>query len=211
MQSSDFSKHVNTFVHKILELLKKYDKALSYSEIEEKTGISVLNNTNLVRALKSNPKINISHESIQFIPSYLIRSTEDLIKELKAVNGKEGIEMSKLLESPIDIKPFIDELLQQNKVIILKDIDNSQILFYNEDPIPIIKKEIKDLWESIKVPNIHAIGQELNEGGLKNSEIQVFKKQKAVKLNKNKKNKRRITLTNTHVKGLDLNDLDNSD
>lgn len=211
MQNADGSKHVNTFIHKILDLLKRHDRALSYREIEEKTGINVLNNVQLVRALKINPKVAITHESVQFLPSYTIRSTGDLLSILKEANGKEGVEMSKLLESPVDISPFINELAQQNKIIILKDIDNSEIVFFNEEPIPALKKEIKDLWASVKVPNFHGIAQELSESGLKGTEMHVLKKQRASKQTKQKKSKRRIAITNTHVKGLDLNNLDDSD
>ncbi|ELA42091.1 uncharacterized protein VICG_00940 [Vittaforma corneae ATCC 50505] len=211
MPNADNSKHVNTFIHRILDFLKKHDRALSYSEIEEKTGINVLNNVQLVRALKINPKVAITHESIQFLPSYVVRCMEDLVSILKKVNGKEGIEMNKLLESPIDISPFINKLVQQDKIIILKDIDDSEIVFFNEEPLPTLKKEIKDLWASVKVPNLHDITQELSEGGLKGSETCVLKKQKATKQTKQKKNKRRITITNTHVKGLDLDNLNESD
>lgn len=210
MQSSH-SRHLNTYILKILELLKKNDRALTYHEIEEKTGINVLSNAQLVRALKSNGKIAITQDTVRFIPSYEIRSSDDLLAILKEVNGKEGIEMSKLRDSAIDISEFIQSLLLNNKIIILKDIDNSEVVFYNEMVCKPIKPEIKELWASIKVPNHHDIVDQLSNAGLKNSEEQAFKKKKITKLSKNKRNKRKIAITNTHVSGLDLNNMDDSD
>ena len=74
-----------------------------------------------------------------------------------------------------------------------------------------IKPEIKELWVSIKVPNHHDIVDQLSNAGLKNSEEQAFKKKKLTKQPKNKRNKRKITITNTHVSGLDLNNMEDSD
>jgi transcription initiation factor TFIIE subunit beta len=208
---SDNSRHLNTFILKILEFLKKSDKALSYREIEEKTGISILSNVNLVRALKSNVKIELLQNSIRFIPSFIIRSVEDLIGVLKETKGKGGIEMNKLSDSPFDITGFVKTLVDSNQMIILKDIDNSEIAFYNEMNCPKIKPEIKELWVSIKIPNHHDIVEQLNIAGLKNSEEQTFKKKKISKQAKGKRSKRKIAITNTHVVGLDLNNMEDSD
>lgn len=205
------ARHLNTYIHKILELLKKNDRAMSYQEIEEKTGINVLGNIQLVRALKSNSKIAITQESIRFIPTFSIRSVEDLLEILKSSNGKEGIEMSKLCDSAVDISHFIQSLQSNNKIIILKDIDNSEVVFYNEMIVDPIKPSIKELWSSIKVPNHHDIVNQLSNAGLKNSEEQAFKKKKLSKQSKNKRNKRKIAITNTHVSGLDLNNMEDSD
>ena len=119
--------------------------------------------------------------------------------------------MNKLNESGTDISEFIKSLLLNEKIIILKDIDNSEVVFYNEMNSKPIKPEIKELWVSIKVPNHHDIVDQLSNAGLKNSEEQAFKKKKLTKQPKNKRNKRKITITNTHVSGLDLNNMEDSD
>lgn len=211
MQSTNFERHVNTFVHKILEVIKKHDHPISYSEIEEQTGINVLSNLQLVRALKANPKIAITPDTIRFIPTYEIRTLQDLIDIFKNVSGKEGIEMSKLLDTPVDVTPFIEQLETQGKIIILKDIDGAQIAFFNDQPIPETNQTVKDLWASIKVPNMNDVIQELGDNGLRGPEVQVLKNQKPAKQLKSRKSRRRITITNTHVKGLDLDNLDDSD
>ena len=204
-------RHLNTYILKILDLLKKSDKSLSYREIEEKTGINILNNVHLVRALRSNSKVEITQEFIRFIPSFVIRSIEDLLTILKEINCKEGIEMNKLSDSPFDITNFVQILNSSNKIIILKDIDNSEIAFYNEIDFPKIEPEIKALWGSIKIPNHHDIVAELSSAGLKNSEEQALKKKKPSKQSKNKRSKRKIAITNTHVEGLDLNNMEDSE
>lgn len=211
MPYPDDSKHLNTFVHKILDFLKRHDRALGYREVEENTGIDILSNPNLVRSLKTNPKILLTHQSIQFVPTYSIRSAQDLLNILKQVSSQEGIEMSKLEDSPVNIKGFVEALRSEGKIIVLKDLDGSEIVFHNENPFPHVKDEIKELWASIKVPNYHDITEELNNAGLKSSGNQTIRKIKPLKSVKSKKNKRRVTITNTHVKGLDLTGMDDSD
>lgn len=207
----DSSKHLNTFIHKILDFLKKYDRALGYGEVEEGTGISVLSNPHLVRSLKMNPKVLLTHQSIQFVPKYPIRSTEDLLGILKGVNQQEGIEMSELEDSPVDIKKFVGKLKSEDKIIVLKDLDGSEIIFYNEIPFSSVRSEIRELWASINIPNYHDITEELRNAGLKGSSNQTVKKIMPPKGVKSKRSKRRITITNTHVRGLDLTGLDDSD
>lgn len=208
---ADDSKHLNIYLHKILEYIKKQDRAVGYKELEDQTGVSILKNPYLIKSLRANEKILLENNSIKFVPAYVIRTKDDLLDILKAVNAQEGIEISKLKDSPFPIQEFIDQLIEENKIIMLKDLDGSEIVFYNESPFPSVSSEIKALWASIKVPNYHDITNELNEAGLKGSDNPTIIKNRIIKKTASKKNKRRITITNTHVKGLDLQNLDDSD
>jgi len=208
---ADDSKHLNIYIHKILEFLKKLDRAVGYKEIEDNTGISILKHPDLIKAFRTNDKLLFENNTVRFVPSYVIRSVDDLLDILKTVNSQEGIEMAKLEDSPFDIKPFINQLKQENKIIILKDLDSSEIVFYNESVFPFVSEEIKSLWASVKVPNYYDIINELNQAGLKGSDNPTVVKNRVIKKTVSKKSKRRITITNTHVKGLDLQNLDDSD
>lgn len=203
-------KHLNTYVHKILEFLKTFDTAVDFKTIEENIRINILKNPALLKVLKANPKIVVKSNSIRYVPTFSIRSVHDLEEILKKVNGKEGIEMSKIEDSPICVKGFIEDLKRQNKIIIIKDMDNSEVVFYNESEFPKIDDEIKAMWNAIKVPNHYDIAKELGDSGLKTAENRTIKKIKvATKIQS--RSKRRINITNKHVKGLDLTGLDDSD
>lgn len=208
---ADDSKHLNIYIHKILEFLKKLDRAVGYKEIEDNTGISILKHPDLIKAFRTNEKILFENNTVRFVPSYVIRSVDDLLDILKTVNSQEGVEMAKLEDSPFDIKPFINQLKEENRIIILKDLDSSEIVFYNENAFPFVSEEIKSLWASVKVPNYCDIINELNQAGLKGTDNPTVIKNRVIKKTVSKKSKRRITITNTHVKGLDLQNLDDSD
>lgn len=195
--------HINSYVHRILDIIKKDDRPFTFKEIYNNVGVNLLANMPLMKALRNNPKIFIDQESLKFMPLYNIRSTFDLEEILKN-NGGEGIEMSKLSDSPVDIKPFVVELREQNKIFLIKDMDNSEIVFYNDLDVRPACAEIRGMWNMIKIHNYHDMVVELNSAGLKNASTQTVLKKAVVKKEPKKRSQRRIRITNTHVKGLDL-------
>lgn len=207
MNNEQLPSHLNSYIHKILDLLKKEDHSFTFKEVYSKLGVNILSNMPLMKALRNNPKILMDHESLRFVPLFNVRSTKDLAEILKGKSGVEGIELSKLADSPVDVKPFIAELNAQGKIFILKDMDNSEIIFYNECTVVPANPEITQMWNSIKIPNYHDIIEELNTAGLKNANSQTVKKKILAKKEPKKRSQRRIKITNTHVKGLDLSGL----
>lgn len=210
MGSDDF-KHLNSYLHRIIEFLKKEDRSFTFKEMYSQLGINILSNNQLVKALKNNPKIELSHETLRFVPLYRIRSTEDLECILHEQNAREGIELAKLADSPVDISPFVAELSAAGKIIILKDLDGSEVIFYNDYQHPRAQEEIWKMWNAVKVPNYHDIIEELSTAGLHGAFNQVAKKNVVIKKAPAKRSQRRIKVTNTHVKGLDLTGLNDSD
>lgn len=106
----DDSKHINSYFHKILEILKIKNEEFKISNIEIMLKMSIRIDGQLMKSLRNNPKIEITNDKIRFITSFIINSGEDLIEPLKDKNGKEGIEVPKLEDSPINIKPFIEQI-----------------------------------------------------------------------------------------------------
>lgn len=199
--------HLNSYIHRILELLKKEDRVFTFTEVQNSLGINIFSNVTLMRALRNNQKIQMDQHSLRFIPLYNIRSKADLLEILKECANNEGIEMSKLADSPIDIRPFVSELVSQGSLIILKDMDGSETAFYNGHVIAPADPGIRSMWHGIKVPSYHHILDELGSAGLKNAEGQLVKKKIIAKKEPKKRSQRRIKITNTHVKGLDLSGL----
>ena len=207
MNSEQLPSHLNSYIHKILDLLKKEDHPFTFKEIYSKLGVNILTNMPLMKALRNNPKILMDRESLKFVPLFNVRSTADLAGILREKSGVEGVELSKLADSPVDIRPFVAELGAQGRIFVLKDMDGSEIIFYNPLTVAPASPEIAQMWGSIKIPNYHDIIEELNTAGLKNASSQTVKKKAVAKKEPKKRSQRRIKITNTHVKGLDLSGL----
>lgn len=202
-----FERHLNTYIHDIINLLKK-NGTMTFEEIRKETNINLLNNYNLVKALRNNQRIIFQDNSLSYKHTYLIKSLDDLEDVLVKVCNREGIELNSLKDSPCDIMPFIEELKEAKKIVVLKDNDNSEVVFYNEMQVERVDEDVKDLWRSIKVPVYQDLIAQLNTAGLKKDKVEYTKKKVIIKKDKSKRYKRRIKITNTHVKGLDLSGME---
>ncbi|KAH9411294.1 TFA2 protein [Ordospora pajunii] len=202
--SIGLERHTNTYIHSVISLLKQYDRALLFDEIKEKTRIDLYSNHTLLQLIKKNPRIVATQNSLMFKPLYSIRSVDDMRKVVKNLNGEEGLEMSKLMDSPVDASPFLEDLKARKEVIVLCDMDGSEIVFWNELAEEPTDAQIKSLWNQVRIGTYHDLIQELNTAGLKTEKAENIKKRSMIKINRSKRNKRRIRITNTHVKGLDL-------
>ncbi|ADM11635.1 transcription initiation factor TFIIE subunit beta [Encephalitozoon intestinalis ATCC 50506] len=197
-------RHTNTYIHAVISLLKQYDRPLSFEEIRDKTRIDLHNNYMLLQSIKKNPRIVSTHNTLMFKPLYSIRSVEDMREVMKKLNGEEGLEMSKLMDSPVNIAPFVDELKKNNEIIVLSDLDGSEVVFWNDMQENPVAPEIKDLWSQVRISTYHDLIRELNTAGLKTEKVENVKKRSTIKIKKDRRSRRRIRITNTHVKGLDL-------
>jgi transcription initiation factor TFIIE subunit beta len=197
-----FERHLNTYIHDIISLLKK-NGTMTFEDIKSRTGIDLVNNYNLTKNLKNNQRIIFKDNTLSYKHTYQIKNKEDLINLISF--SSEGIELSNLRDSPIDINRLLEEI--KSKIIILKDNDNSEVVFYNDLEINQVDQDVRDLWIGIKVPPYQDLILQLNSAGLKKDKIQT-KKKMIIKKDKNKKYKRKIKITNTHVKGLDLSGIE---
>ncbi|KAL6120505.1 hypothetical protein NUSPORA_02759 [Nucleospora cyclopteri] len=177
-------------------------------------------------SLKANPRIKIENNTIYYAPEFTIKTREDARELLE--RAKEGIEMERLCDGPINVRkimlgkneevaPKLIGVRKRNKItlppiiannfIILRDLDGGEVAFYNEFTVE-MDERVKELWNSITVPNYTDILEEMKMAGIKTN-IQVAKRNTVIKTEKKrKKGRRRIKVTNTHVEGLDLNNLD---
>ncbi|KAK1349036.1 transcription factor TFIIE beta subunit, TFIIEB, Tfa2 [Hamiltosporidium tvaerminnensis] len=195
-------RHLNSYIHAILTLLKQHDRPLSFSEIKQSLNIDLTQNRQLFDILHKNPKITFTNDTLLFQPLYNIRSAEDLEKIMKESEG--GLLLNDLLDSPVDVQPFIAELQKENKIFVLKDTDNSQIVFFNGTIQNTAAPQIKSLFHTISVPNYQDLIKELNTAGIKSGIQEEKKRYVVVQKSKVKKYKRKIKITNTHIKDLNL-------
>ncbi|CAD25395.2 TRANSCRIPTION INITIATION FACTOR TFIIE BETA SUBUNIT [Encephalitozoon cuniculi GB-M1] len=197
-------RHTNTYIHAVISLLKQHDRPLSFEEIKDKTRIDLHNNYVLLQSIKRNPRIVATHSTLMFKPLYSIRSVEDMRKVVRGLGGEEGLEMSKLMDSPVNVVPFVEELKKSNEIIILNDIDGSEVVFWNDTQESPVDPQIKSLWNQVRITTYHDLIRELNTAGLKTEKVENVKKRPTIKIKKDRRSRRKIRITNTHVKGLDL-------
>jgi transcription initiation factor TFIIE subunit beta len=198
------NRHLNSYIHAVINLLKQHDRPLTFEEIRQELGIDLYNNHTLLQSLKRNTKIIATPSTLMFKPLYSIRRVDDLRAVVRELSCSEGIEMDKLMDSPVDIGPFIEELRSNNEIIVLCDMDGSEIVFGNDMQVRQADDKIKTLWGQIRIPAYHDLIRELSTAGLRSEKIENVKRKLIVKSKKSKRNRRSVRVTNTHVRGLDL-------
>lgn len=199
-------KHINTYIHEILNYLKQASSQVTFTELYSKLKIDIHSNGHLIKALQKNEKIKMTNNSIEYLYTYNINTEDELLKILKENN--EGIEMVKLKDNKFNIDEIIEKCKNEEKLIILKDLDNAEVCFFNDSFCIKPDQDIIDLWMQIKIPGYQDLIRELNSVGLKSDKKEIVKRKAIPKKTKTKKYRRNIKITNTHVKGLDLSGMD---
>lgn len=195
-------RHLNSYIHAIIQHVKQFSHPVRFVEINNVVGINLYNNPMILCALKKNPKIYIEKDHLQFRPKYDIKVKNDIKVLVESTNNEYGIEMNELLDCPVDIKGFVDELLKENLIYVIKDMDGSQICFNNDTQIETAIPEVKEKWNKIRVPDYEEVRKTLNSAGLKSGYVEKKKKPVTVIQPKLKRFRKKIKLTNTHVKDL---------
>lgn len=199
-------RHLNSYIHSIITHLKQYTTPITFSSINTTLNINLYQNPIILTALRKNPKIIVNTDTLQFKPTYYIEKKEDIKQSLidEKLNNVYSIEVSELKDCPVDIDKFVSELLSENMIYTLKDIDGTVVVYDNDMRMDCAKDIVKEMWNKIKVPEYQDVRSELKRAGLKSGSEE---KRKAVIKEVRKKPKRynrRVKITNTHVKDLDL-------
>lgn len=196
-------RHSNIYIHTILLELKKYPQGITLKEIEDKTEIQVSKIPGLLDLLENNKKIRKEGNIFKFIPTYRIETKEELLEILKQTNAAKGISLEEVLDSSNDVKPFVDELIAKKDAFLLKDIDGSSTLFYNPVKIKKVPPELLKLYEEVSVPDPRELVKSLSNAGLMAAAVEKPIR-KAILQQRKKKYMRKIKITNTHLKNVDL-------
>lgn len=197
-------RHSNLYIHTILTAIKKHNRPVPFKEIEVETGIDIEKTQGLLDLLTRNQRIVLTGRALKFVPLYKIESEEDLLEILKSTKSEHSLSLEELLDRSNDIKPFIDNLVEKNQAIILKDIDGSSTIFYNsKDEIRNADPEILRLYEEVSVPEPRELTKQLLNAGL-SIKSQEKPLRKAIPMQRKKKYHRKIKITNTHLNSADL-------
>ncbi|EJW03118.1 hypothetical protein EDEG_02504 [Edhazardia aedis USNM 41457] len=198
--------HLNTYIHTIISHVRKYDHPVSFASILKTYKINLYENPMILQLLKKNSKIIVECDTLQYKPTYDIKSKDDLLTLLKHVSGETGLEYNELIDGPINVIPFINSLVESGDIFILKDFDGSQILFHNDLKYPRASAEVLTAYHQIKVPEYNDMLEEMKCAGLSTGHISKKRQIHVQQPKQTKKVKRKIKITNTHLKDLDLNE-----
>lgn len=199
-------KHTNIHLHKIITLLRDTKNTYTLKQIGKITGTPINTDQKLLNAVKQNDKIIFENDSCRFKHEFSYRNKEEFLDTLKKGSYQYGIELSKLLDCPIDLMEIINECSNENSIIIFKSVDNQKLVFYNTLPVKTASNTTKELFQTVKITSYSEILKELEIIGL-SKQINKKKIPIEIKDNKKKRQKRRIRITNTHITGLDLEDI----
>ncbi|KAI5192364.1 transcription initiation factor TFIIE subunit beta [Nematocida minor] len=198
------TRHNNIYIHTILTMIKKYNRQVTFKEIEGETGIDIERTAGLLDLLIKNQRIVWEGKTLRFVPLHKIENESELLEILKKTNSEHGISVDELLDRSNDIRPFINSLIDKNQAVVLKDIDGSTTIFYNSlDEIKNVDAEILKLYEEVAVPETRELEKELLNAGL-STKTQEKPMRKALPLQRKKKYLRKIKITNTHLNNSDL-------
>ncbi|KAF7701512.1 General transcription factor IIE subunit 2 [Cucumispora dikerogammari] len=199
-------KHLNTHLHKIITLLKETKNTYTLEQVSKITNTPLDTDPKLLNAVKQNDKIIFENNTCRFKHEFSYTNKQELLETLKNGPYKYGIEINKLLDCQLDAKDIINECISENTIITLRSADNSKLLFYNTLLVQPASPSTKELYQAVNITTYAEIFDELEKIGISKK---TEKKETNIKATDNtkKRPKRRIRITNTHIKGLDLEDI----
>lgn len=195
-------RHLNSYIHSIIQHTKQFPHPTTFTEIKDALAINLYNSPAILHALKNNSKLIVNNNTIQFKPKYTIKNKDDIKALLNATENNYGIEMVELVDCPVDIKGFVKELVADNLVFLVKDLDGSEILFNNDMQIDAVVPEVKERWTQIRVPDYEEVRASLKVAGMKSGYNEVRKIRNIELVAKDNKPRKKMRITNTHIKGL---------
>ncbi|KAG0439396.1 General transcription factor IIE subunit 2 [Dictyocoela muelleri] len=194
-------RHINSYIHSILSLLKK-QQTLTFNEVELHLKINLFRSPELMKALHKNCKIKVCNGYLEYIPSFTFTNVDELLSILKG-----GIDIDNLTDMNEEKMKIVYEAEKQGKIYIIRDSENLELIFPNDFGVIKISDSVKDMYKDIKVPNYQDVLNELAELGVRKNNPQKVK-HILIRKKKIKQYKRRIKITNTHVKDLNWSEKD---
>jgi len=205
-------RHLNSYVHAIVSLLKLVDRPLTAAEIRDKIRVDILGSEELLEALTNNERIEcLNNDVFAYKPLYRVRSKDDLLELLREkYRFGVGVEIADLREFYANVDESVQELIDSRQILCIKNKDGSQMsLYFNIVRLEsVVDEEFRELWQNIQVPDDIDLQRELDKAGLKTMEVHdnrlpithLKPKKKAAP----KRFNRRVKITNTHLENIDF-------
>ena len=140
--------HLNTLIHNIISLLRRYDDGLSFENIKKLLKIDISSSPELLVRLKNNPRIEFAEDRVRYRPHYNIKTTKDLLEHLQKGIANPGLLISEVKESFKNIEGELSDSSLAFQLYQISSADDT-IIYYN--PMPHIRAaptEVRAMWNA---------------------------------------------------------------
>ncbi|KAF9203898.1 hypothetical protein BGZ49_005915 [Haplosporangium sp. Z 27] len=207
-QDTGIGKHINSLLLNAINFLKTSDEPQSVEDLKRKGNIDLDAKPELFQLLKANEKVLYDQLNGTFVfkPTYHIKSKEDLLMILEKRRNEGGMDYKELKDSYSKLAQSVEELANEGRILVIRNKDgNPRVLFWNDQRYnTAMDKEFRDIWHSLRITDELDLSKELEKAGL--THMQVYDKKGPGEAPKRKpvRRNRKVKITNTHMKGLDL-------
>ncbi|KAF8976470.1 hypothetical protein BGZ46_008240 [Entomortierella lignicola] len=207
-QDTGIGKHINSLLLNAINFLKTSDEPQSVEDLKRKGNIDLDAKPELFQLLKANEKVLYDQMNGTFVfkPTYHIKSKEDLLMILEKRRNEGGMDYKELKDSYSKLAQSVEELANEGRILVIRNKDgNPRVLFWNDQRYnTAMDKEFRDIWHSLRITDELDLSKELEKAGL--THMQVYDKKGPGEAPKRKpvRRNRKVKITNTHMKGLDL-------
>ncbi|KAF9976818.1 hypothetical protein BGZ73_007725 [Actinomortierella ambigua] len=201
-------RHTNSLLFAAIKYLRDAEEPQTAEDIRRKGNVDLEANPELYQALKDSSKIDydmVSH-TFQYRPTYNIKSKEDLLALLEKNKNVGGMEYKELKDSYSKLPEAVRQLAEEGKILVIKTKDGQpRVLYWNDVRYnTAMDREFRDIWHRMRVPDETDLPKELVKAGLAHMQVHDKKGPGEVKKQKTARKNRRMKITNTHMKDLDL-------
>lgn len=214
------SRPINSYVHAILSYLKDAERPVPLEEIFQKLNVNLHSQTDVLDRILRNERISYDEHGsmLEYHAVFAIKSKQDIITLLKQRPNLVGIEYAELKESNPRIDEYINELVKEREIFLVRTKDDGpKVVFLNDTKTRGPVDEIfRQLWMSTIVSHDEReLRRALEAVGLKAHGHPLERPNKAVKSEASggregrkssaKRPFRRIKITNDYLDNIDLN------
>ncbi|KAF9095581.1 hypothetical protein BGX29_001572 [Mortierella sp. GBA35] len=207
-QDTGAGKHINSLLLTAINYLKSVDDPQTVEDLRRKGGVDLDAKPELYNLLKTNEKVTYDTRDGTFAykPTYHIKNKEDLLALLEKRKNEGGMDYRELKDSYSKLLEAVNELASEGRILVVKNKDGApRVLFWNDQRYnTAMDQEFRDIWHRLRIPDEIDLPKELEKAGL--THMQVFDKKGPGDIPKRKpvRRNRKMKITNTHMKGLDL-------
>jgi transcription initiation factor TFIIE subunit beta len=207
-QDTGSGKHINSLLLNAINFLKTVDDPQTVDDLRRKGGVDLDAKPELYNLLKLNDKVayDTRDHTFAYKPTYHIKNKEDLLALLEKRKGEGGMDYKELKDSYSKLLEAVNELASEGRILVVKNKDGApRVLFWNDQRYnTAMDQEFRDIWHRLRIPDEIDLPKELEKAGL--THMQVFDKKGPGDIPKRKpvRRNRKMKITNTHMKGLDL-------
>ncbi|KAF9941200.1 hypothetical protein BGZ67_005653 [Mortierella alpina] len=220
-QDTGAGKHINSLLLGAINYLKAclffcllfrldrtVDEPQTVEDLKRKGNVDLEAKPELFELLKSNEKVSYDTISETFVykPTYHIKNKEDLLTMLEKKKNEGGMEYKELKDSYSKLAESVKELSDEGRILVVRNKDGMpRVLYWNDVRYnTAMDQDFRDIWHKLRIPDEVDLPKELEKAGL--THMQVFDKKGPGETPKRKqvRRNRKMKITNTHMKDLDL-------